>query len=142
MNRINTHNRMMTFKNHLYLLCLSTTLWAWFFLGGLWTNYYQDLTFVQALIYIIIFPTIILAIVGRGLLKSVSKNNYFKSAIICASYLAFVLLIYDFIYLKLYLGKTFSYLTDYWYLTFFSPIPYLILLPIGYRLDNRLLNKK
>lgn len=132
---------MMTFRNHLYLLYLSTTFWTWFFLGGLWTNYYQDLTFINSLIFVVILPTIILTLVGKGLLKSITKINYFKAAVICASYFAIVLLTYDFIYLNLYLGKSFNYLVDYWYLTFFSPIPYLILLPIGHHLDTRS-NKK
>jgi hypothetical protein len=126
----------MTLKNHLYLFCLSTTFWTWFFLGGLWTNYYQDLSFTTALVVVVIFPSIILALVGKGFLKAVTRINYFKAAVIGASYLAFVLLSYDFIYLKLYLGKGLNYLVDYWYLTFFSPIPYLILLPIGHQLDK------
>lgn len=82
------------------------------------------------------FPSVILALVGKGLLKTVAKTNYFKAAVISASYFAFVLLFYDFIYLKLYLEKGPNYLLDYWYLTFFSPIPYLILLPIGHQLDK------
>lgn len=126
----------MSFRSHLYLLYLSTTFWTWFFLGGLWTNYYQDLTFSNALLFVVILPAVILLLVGKGLLKSVTKTNYCKAAVVCASYFAFVLLAYDFIYLKLYAGKGFAYLIDYWYLTFFSPIPYLILLPIGYRLDK------
>ncbi|MCU0437747.1 MAG: hypothetical protein MUC49_07500 [Raineya sp.] len=127
----------MSLRNHLHLLYLSTTFWTWFFLGGLWTNYYQDLSFINALIFIMIFPTLIFIFVGKGLLKSIAKTNYLKAAFISASYFAFVLLLYDFIYLKLYLGKTFNYLIDYWYLTFFSPIPYIILLPIGRYLDKK-----
>jgi hypothetical protein len=127
----------MSFRKHLSLLHMSTSFWTWFFLGGLWTNYYQDLTFINAFIFDTIFPSILLIITGKGLLKSLTKTNYLKAAVICASYLAFVLLIYDFIYLKLYLGKDFSYLVDYWYLTFFTPIPYLILLPIGHQLDKQ-----
>lgn len=126
----------MTAKNHLYLLYSSTTFWTWFFLGGLWTNYYQDLSFISAFILIILFPTIVLIIVGKRLLKSITKKDYFKASIICSTYFAFVLLSYDFIYLKLYLNKSFDYLIDYWHLTFFSPIPYLILLPIGYFMDK------
>jgi hypothetical protein len=60
----------------------------------------------------------------------------YKVAIICATYFTIVLMIYDFIYLKIYLGKSIYYLIDYWYLTIFSPIAYLILLPIGYNLDK------
>jgi hypothetical protein len=132
----------MTLRSHLYLLYLSTTFWTWFFLGGLWTNYYQSLSSLNALIFVVILPTIILTLVGKGLLKSITKNNYFKAGVICASYFAFVLLAYDFIYLKLYVGKGIYYLVDYWYLTFFSPIPYLILLPIGHHLDKQLNNEK
>ena len=127
----------MTARNHLYLLYLSTTFWTWFFLGGLWTNYYQNLSFINALVFVIIFPTIIMIWIGKRLLLSITKNNYFKAAFVCSSYFAFVLLIYDFIYLKLYLGKSFYYLIDYWYLTFFAPIPYLVFLLIGHRLDKK-----
>jgi hypothetical protein len=127
----------MAFGKHLYLLYMSTSFWTWFFLAGLWTNYYQDVTFINAFIIGILLPSIILIVTGKGLLKSITKTNYLKAAVISASYFGFVLLTYDFIYLKLHLGKDFSYLTDYWYLTFFTPIPYLILLPIGHQLDKR-----
>jgi hypothetical protein len=126
----------MTLKNHLYLLYLTTTFWTWFFLGGLWTNYYQDLSFTNAVLLGVLFPTSILVLTGKGLLKSIAKSNYFKAAIICATYFTVVLMTYDFIYLKLYLGKSSHYLIDYWYLTIFSPVAYLILLPIGYSLDK------
>jgi hypothetical protein len=132
----------MAFRKHLQLLYMSTSFWTWFFLAGLWTNYYQDLTFINAFIFGIIFPSIMLIISGKGLLKSITKINYFKASIICASYLAFVLLTYDFIYLKLHLGKDFTYLIDYWYLTCFTPIPYLILLPIGHHLDKQSKNER
>lgn len=127
----------MAFGKHLYLFYMSTSFWTWFFLAGLWTNYYQDLTFINAFLVGIIFPAIILITTGKGLLKSVAKGNYLRAAVICSSYFAFVLLTYDFIYLKLHLGKPFTYLIDYWYLTFFSPVPYLILMPIGHQLDKR-----
>lgn len=126
----------MSLRSHLYLLYLSTTFWTWFFLCGLWTNYYQDLSALNALLFVVVLPSIMLALAGKGLLKSITKTNYFDSSVICASYFAFVLLLYDFIYLKLFLNKSIDYLIDYWYLTFFSPIPYLILLPIGHQLDG------
>ena len=127
----------MSFRKHLYLIYLSTTFWAWFFLGGLWTNYYQDLTPINAILVGFVLPGIMLIFLGKGLLKSVTKNNYLKAAVICASYIALTLVVYDFIYFKLYLGKNFNYLLDYWYLTFYTPIPYMILLPIGYKLDKQ-----
>lgn len=127
----------MKFRSHLYLLYLSTTFWTWFFFGGLWSNYYQDLTFTNALIFVVLFPTIILTVLGKGLLESVTSSNFFRASIISASYLSFLLLFYDFIYLKLHLGNSFNYLVDYWYLTIFSPIPFVILLPIGRHLDRR-----
>jgi hypothetical protein len=127
----------MTLKNHLYLLYLTTTFWTWFFLGGLWTNYYQDLSFTNAVLLGVLLPSSILVLTGKGLLKSIAKSNYFKVAIICATYFTVVLMTYDFIYLKLYLGKGIHYLIDYWYLTIFSPIAYLILLPMGYNLDKQ-----
>jgi cytochrome b subunit of formate dehydrogenase len=80
---------------------------------------------------------ILLLLTGKGLLKSITKVNYFKAAIICASYFTVVLSTYDFVYLKLYLGKSIYYLIDYWYLTIFSPIAFLIFLPIGYNLDKQ-----
>lgn len=131
----------MSLKNHLYILYLSTTFWTWFFLGGLWTNYYQDLSLTSAIIFGVIFPSILLLLTGKGLLKSITKINYFKAAIVSASYFTIVLSTYDFIYLKLYLGKSIYYLIDYWYLTIFSPIAFLILLPLGYNLDKKYKNQ-
>jgi hypothetical protein len=88
-------------------------------------------------IFGVIFPSTLLVLTGKSLLKSITKANYFKASIICASYFTFVLSAYDFIYLKLYLGKSFHYLIGYWYLTIFSPIAFLILLPLGYSLDKQ-----
>jgi ABC-type microcin C transport system permease subunit YejB len=82
----------MAFGKHLYLLYMSTSFWTWFFLAGLWTNYYQDVTFINAFIIGIILPSIILIVTGKGLLKSITKTNYLKAAVICASYFGFVLL--------------------------------------------------
>jgi hypothetical protein len=127
----------MKLKSHLSLLYLSTTFWTWFFLGGLWTDYYQDLSLTNAIIFGVLFPSILLLLTGKGLLKSITKVNFFKAAIICASYFTIVLSTYDFIYLKLYLGKSIYYLIDYWYLTIFPPIAFLILLPMGYNLDKQ-----
>jgi hypothetical protein len=126
----------MKLKNHLHLLYITTSFWTWFFIGGLWTNYYQDLCFTYKFLLGVIVPSFLLIIAANGILKSFTKSNYFRASFICASYFAFVLMFYDFIYLKLYLGKSMFYLIDYWYLTIFSPISFIVLMPIGYQMDK------
>lgn len=126
----------MKFRTHLHLFYLSTTLWTWFFIGGLWSNYYQNLSSSSKIVFLLILPSFCLQISGKALLKSLTKDKFFYASIVCSMYFSLTFLTYDFIYLKLFLKKDLSYLFNYWYLTLFTPIPFLILLPIGYRLDR------
>lgn len=126
----------MPLKSHLHLLYLATSFWTWFFLGGLWSDYYQTWPFIQTFIIVYIAPSVFMVVIAKGMLRSITKKNYFKASIIAACYLGFTLLAYDIIYLVLFLHKDISFLWDYWYLTFFTPIPFIVLLPLGRKLDQ------
>jgi hypothetical protein len=102
-------------RKHLYLIYLTTSWWTWFFLGVLWSGYYREWSFLKALIILIVLPALVFVFLGKNLLRSLTRQNYLRAAAITSAYFAFVLLFYDFVYLYLYLRKTFSYLLDYWY---------------------------
>jgi hypothetical protein len=116
---------------------LGTSLWAWFFLGGLWSDYYQNWPFWKQFLVILILPSLFLLAIGKRLLLSLTKTLFVPVAFWASLYLTLPLLIYDFIFLHLFIGLSFEYLIDYWYLTFFTPMPFLILLPIAGALKRK-----
>lgn len=113
-------------KLHIYFFCVTTTLWTFFFLGGLWSTYYQEWTWYWQLIVIDWIPVLILIYRAPALIRSTSEFSTMRSALWLAFYFSIPFLAYDFIYLQLYKELPFSYLMDYWYLTAFSVVPWII----------------
>lgn len=117
-------------KDHFTIFFIATSFWAFYFLGGLWSDYYQTWPFVKTLIIVDIIPVLFLFYPGKIFLKPFTRNLKGNQIIIASLGVAFQisipLLVYDFIYIVLFLNKGAHYLLDYWYLTFFSVIPWII----------------
>ncbi|WP_370088305.1 hypothetical protein [Ekhidna sp.] len=114
-------------RHHLFLFYCATSFWTFFLLGGLWSDYYQQWGFFQQLIIVDLLPTLLLIRLGKGLLLSMAKGDKINQVAWWMSvYFSVPFLIYDYIYLVLYQGKDWIYLLDYWYLTFFTFIPWII----------------
>ncbi len=126
-----------TIRRHLDLFYLVTSFWTFFLLGGLWSDYYQEWSFMKSLIVVDLIPAIVMILVGPSLIKRISKERTVFAGIVVAIYFIVPFTIYDYIYIYLYLDKSINYLVDYWYLTIFSIIP-LFSFPItGYFMHKR-----
>ncbi len=120
-------------NDHLFLFYAATSFWTLFFLGGLWSNYYQQWSFTQQLIFVFIIPALILAGFAPKLIYLVNRNFSVFSSLIAALYFCIPLLLYDYIYLHLYQRQSFAYFSKYWYLTYFSLAPLVIFPFVAWR---------
>jgi len=125
-------------RNHLDLFYLVTSLWTFFLLGGLWSEYYQTWSIVQSLIIIDLIPATVMFLVGPSLIKRFSRQRPLYGSFFVAFYFSIPILVYDYIYIFLYLNKSYHYLVDYWYLTFFSFIPWISFPLTGYYLQRKM----
>jgi hypothetical protein len=123
-------------SHQIYSFCLATTFWTLFFLAGLWSDYYQTWTWPTRLFIIDTLPAALMVYAAPALIKNMSKSSYRKSALILAFYFSVPFHTYDFIYLHLYKQEPISYLLNYWYLTFFSVVPWIVFPIIAIRLKN------
>ena len=117
---------MPEWMKHFYILCVVTTLWAWFFLIGLWSNYYQQWGWVSQLVFIDIFPLALMVVLSKGLILLFKGYGLLKSSFLVAFYFSVPFLVYDYIYLVLYKGNGAEYFISYWYLTGFSVLPWFV----------------
>lgn len=127
----------MKVKHHIHLFCLITTLWTFFFLGGLWSNYYQEWHWIWQLVVIDCIPVAILIYRAPFLIRQAIGVSPMQTAVILAFYFSVPFLVYDFIYLHLYKELPLDYLIDYWYLTMFSVTPWVIFPVIALGLNKK-----
>lgn len=117
----------------MFLFYTATTFWTLFFLGGLWSDYYQRWSFTQQLVFIFIIPALILANFAPKLIYLVNKDFSVLSSLAAALYFVIPFQLYDYIYLHLYQRQNFDYFSDYWYLTYFSLAPLVIFPFVAWR---------
>ncbi|PCJ35817.1 MAG: hypothetical protein COA99_13630 [Moraxellaceae bacterium] len=117
---------MPEWMKHFYILCVVTTLWAWFFLIGLWSDYYQQWGWVSQLIFVDVLPLVLMVFLSKGLILLFKGYGLLKSSLLVAFYFSVPFLLYDYIYLVLYQGNGAEYLFRYWYLTGFSLLPWFV----------------
>ena len=129
--------RKIKLRNHLDIFYLVTSFWTFFLLGGLWSEYYQTWSFVQTLIFVDLIPAIAMILIGPSLIKRFSIEKPIFAGFFVAFYFSIPFLVYDYIYIFLYLNKSYIYLIDYWYLTFFSIIPWINFPLTGYYLNKK-----
>lgn len=122
---------------HFHILCIVTALWAWFFLGGLGSNYYQDWPFIYQLVIVDIIPCVVMVMLAPAMIKFMGKDAPIKSSFIAAFYFSVPFLLYDYIYLGLYKSLGIRYLWQYWYLSGFSILPWITFPLAGYAMARR-----
>jgi hypothetical protein len=126
------------FKHHMFMLCLATALWAYYLLGGLSSSYYQNWPFLKTLIIVDIIPGLFLIPIGVYLFKSIIGHDYFIASIWAAIYGSFPLALYDHIYLSTVYDVSFiNYLENYWYLSSFHIVPWIVFPSVGFVLSKR-----
>jgi hypothetical protein len=115
----------MTAREHLYLFYLATTCWTLFFLGGLWSDYFQTWPAWAAFVFIDVIPAAVLALLSVPIIRWMTPASPYKGAFWIAFYFTIPFFIYDFVYLGLHKKLGLSFIASHWYLSIFYLIPWL-----------------
>lgn len=121
---------------HIPLLAMGVSMWTLFFICGLPTNYFQDLNFLNQLIFIVIVPTIILFFITKYKISKLSRSEAKIYIIWTAFYFTVPFLVLDIFYLGLHKKLGTSFLLSHWYLTAFYVTPWLIV-PVLFLMNSR-----
>jgi hypothetical protein len=117
---------------------LATAVWAGFLLGGL-PDYYQQYStgFMVGFDLLALLP---ISSVLYFVLRGVAPRRRMSAALWIAFYFTVPLAVYDWLYCGLVLGRGISFLWEFWYLTVYYLIPWLlapaIVLPVN-RIEGR-----
>lgn len=116
----------MKAREHLYLFYLATTCWTLFFLGSLWSDYYQTWPAWVTLLAIVALPALALGAPSVSLIRWMTPAYPYRGACWIAVYFTVLLFVYDLLYLGLYKQLGFSFIVSHWYLSVFYIIPWLV----------------
>ena len=109
----------ITIKEHINLLIMSFFTWGLFVLIGL-PDYYQSWHFNSKFIICILITIVYVPMSAYLIKKMFKRQDYFENSIWLALYLTVPLFTFDIFYIMGFLGaKDLSFVTQYWYLTFF-----------------------
>ncbi len=120
---------------HLRVLGVVTVAWAAFWVIGL-PDYYQQYSdrFMAVFDLAILLP---LWYVVYRVLGTVRRGRRLAVALWLAFYITVPLSLYDALYCGVWLGYGAGFVTEFWYLTVYYVVPWLILPPTGMWLDRR-----
>jgi hypothetical protein len=122
-------------RHHFRLLALATLVWAGFLLAGLPEYYRQYSTeFMVAFDLVVLLP---ISVVFRRVLRRVPSGRRMQVALWIAFYFTVPLAVYDYVYCGLILGAGLRFLWEYWYLTVYYAIPWLLAPVLVWRIDRR-----
>lgn len=122
-------------SRHLRLLIIVTIAWFLFWLAGL-PDYYQQYSDTAMLIFDIAVLPPIWYLVYRSVLRA-SPGRRLAVSLWWAFYISVPLLIYDLLYCGLYLGYSITFLWEYWYLTVYYVLPWLLFPPMGLWVERK-----
>ena len=125
----------MSAGNHFKILGIVTLAWAVFWIIGLPDYYQQYSDRVMAVFDLAIFFP--LSYLVFQLLKKVGRRSKLATANWLAFYITAPLLLYDFLYCGVYLGYGTSFFAEFWYISIYYIIPWIVLPPTGLWLDRR-----
>ena len=111
-------------KHHLRLLILATTVWAGFLIGGL-QDYYQQYS-TEFMLGFDLLALGSISLVLYLVLRHVATRRRMSAALWIAFYFTVPLAVYDWLYCGLALGRGIGFLWEYWYLTVYYVIPWLL----------------
>ena len=119
-------------RAHVQLLASAVAVWAAFWVVGL-PSYYQQYSFTLLLIgtCLLVPPT---AWIGLRMLRRARPERRWSLALWMSFYFTIPLAVFDSLYCGVYLGHGARYLSMYWYLTVFYFIPWLIYVPMAWRM--------
>ena len=114
----------MKTRHHLRLLGLATLVWCGFLLGGL-PDYYQQYSFLTMLAFdlAVLLPVVV---VFHQVLLRIPPSRRRQAALWIAFYFTVPLAVYDYVYCGLILGAGLGFFLEYWYLTVYYAIPWML----------------
>ena len=120
---------------HLKILAIVTLAWALFWVIGL-PDYYRQYSdrFMALFDLAILFP---LWYVVFRVLRTEPRGRRLALAGWLAFYITVPLLLYDILYCGVYLGYGAGFFAEFWYLSVYYIVPWIILPPTGLWLDRR-----
>jgi len=111
-------------KQQLRLWALATTVWLGFLLGGLPDYYKQYSTeFLLGFLLLVLIP---FSLVLYYVLRGAAPRRRMSAALWIAFYFTVPLAVYDWLYCGVVLGRGIGFLWEYWYLTVYYVIPWLL----------------
>jgi hypothetical protein len=125
----------MPVPKHLRLLIIVTLAWLIFWLAGLPDYYRQYSHRFMVLFDAAILPPLWLVVYFTA--KKARKGIGLAVSLWLSFYITVPLFIYDFIYCGIHLGYGISFLWEYWYLTVYYILPWLIFPVTGLWGDRR-----
>jgi hypothetical protein len=111
-------------RHHLRLLGLATLVWAGFLLAGA-PEYYQQYStgFMIAFDLVVLAP---ISMIFHRVLGRVPSPRRMEVALWIAFYFTVPLAAYDYLYCGILLGRGLQFLREYWYLTVYYLIPWVL----------------
>lgn len=121
-------------RHHFRLLGLATLVWIGFLLAGL-PDYYQQYStrFLLAFDFAVLVPA---SLLFHRVLRRIPSNRRLQGALWIAFYFTVPLALYDYVYCGLILDAGIRFLWQYWYLTVYYAIPWLMAPALVWMIDR------
>jgi hypothetical protein len=111
-------------KHHVRLWILATAVWGGFVVGGL-PDYYQQYS-TKLMVGFDLLVLVPISLVLYAVLNRVPQRRRMSLALWIAFYFTVPLAVYDWLYCGIVLGYGMGFLWQYWYLTVYYVIPWLL----------------
>jgi hypothetical protein len=121
---------------HVYYFTMATTMWTFYFLVGLPSDYFRLWSFAGQLGFVVLLPTVALGVIGYLRCRGMARGKALRLAAIIAFHFTVPLFVYDWLYLGQHRGFGWAFLNIHWYLSIFYVIPWVILPPIAWLAAN------
>jgi hypothetical protein len=120
-------------RHHFRLLALATLVWVGFLIAGL-PEYYQQYsaTFMLVFDLAVLVP---ITFVIRRVLGRVPSGRRMRVALWIAFYFTVPLAVYDYLYCGLILGAGPGFVLEYWYLTVYYAVPWILAPALVWMID-------
>jgi len=125
----------LTVRGHIRIFIIATVVWVGFWIAGL-PAYYQQYSNKQMVWFdaLVLIP---IAAIVYAVLKPIRSSRRLAVSLWMAFYFTVPLAFYDWLYCGIYLGSGLRFIFQYWYLSVYYVIPW-ILLPLVALALNRM----
>jgi hypothetical protein len=124
----------MKFRTHLKLFVFGTAAWIVFWIAGLPSYYQQYSQKFMIWFDLLLLPT--LTFLFLVILRRMGAGRRMKRSLWMAFYFTVPLALYDWFYCGLFLGHGLTFLSQYWYLSIYYFIPWVILPALAFWLNR------